>query len=58
MIGFYLQRAVGGRFLSRSFWRRLALEIPNAVGIKIAPFDRNPYATLDVVHGVSDEVEG
>ncbi len=49
VIGFYLQRAVGGRYLSRSFWQRLA-ELPNVVGIKIAPFDR--YATLDVVHGV------
>lgn len=49
VIGFYLQRAVGGRYLSRAFWQRLA-EIPNVVGIKIAPFDR--YATLDVIHGV------
>ncbi|MDP3951388.1 dihydrodipicolinate synthase family protein [Microbacterium sp.] len=49
VIGFYLQRAVGGRYLSREFWQRLA-EIPNVVGIKIAPFDR--YATLDVIHGV------
>lgn len=49
VIGFYLQRAVGGRYLSRTFWQRLA-ELPNVVGIKIAPFDR--YATLDVVHGV------
>lgn len=51
VIGFYLQRAVGGRQLSRSFWRRMA-ELPNVVGIKIAPFDR--YATLEVVHGVSE----
>jgi hypothetical protein len=50
VIGFYLQLAVGGRYLSRDFWRRLA-EIPGVVGIKIAPFDR--YATLDVVHGVA-----
>ncbi|GAA3732273.1 dihydrodipicolinate synthase family protein [Leifsonia bigeumensis] len=49
VIGFYLQRAVGGRYLSRSFWQALA-ETPNVVGIKIAPFDR--YATLDVIHGV------
>lgn len=49
VIGFYLQSAVGGRYLSRSFWQALA-ETPNVVGIKIAPFDR--YATLDVIHGV------
>lgn len=51
VIGFYLQPAVGGRLLSRSFWRRLA-DIPSVVGLKVAPFDR--YATLDVVHGVAD----
>jgi len=50
VIGFYLQPAVGGRVLSRSYWQRLA-EIPAVVGIKIAPFDR--YATLEVVHGVA-----
>ncbi|PSL02051.1 dihydrodipicolinate synthase/N-acetylneuraminate lyase [Haloactinopolyspora alba] len=49
VIGFYLQPAVGGRPLSREFWRRLA-ELPSVIGIKVAPFDR--YATLDVVHGV------
>jgi hypothetical protein len=51
VVGFYLQPAVGGMALRRSFWRRLA-EIDNVVGIKVAPFDR--YATLDVVHGVAD----
>jgi dihydrodipicolinate synthase/N-acetylneuraminate lyase len=51
VIGFYLQPAVGGRVLSRSFWRRLA-DINSVVGLKVAPFDR--YATLDVVHGVAD----
>ncbi|MBN7776298.1 dihydrodipicolinate synthase family protein [Nitratireductor aquimarinus] len=49
VIGFYLQRAVGGRPLTRDFWKRLA-EIDNVIGIKIAPFDR--YATLDVVRAV------
>ncbi|MBX3735039.1 MAG: dihydrodipicolinate synthase family protein [Verrucomicrobiae bacterium] len=49
IFGFYLQPAVGGRFLSQSFWRQLA-RIPNVVGIKIAPFNR--YQTLDVLHGV------
>ena len=51
LFGFYLQPAVGGRKLSRSFWRQFA-EIPNLVGIKIAPFDR--YQTLDVVHSVAE----
>ncbi len=51
VIGFYLQPAVGGVPLSRSFWRRLA-GIDNVVGIKVAPFNR--YATLDVVHGVAE----
>lgn len=53
VIGFYLQPAVGGRVLSREFWRRLA-DIPSVAGIKVAPFDR--YATLDVVHGVAGSV--
>ena len=51
VLGFYLQTAVGGRRLSRDFWRRLA-GIDNVFGIKIAPFNR--YATLDVVRGVAD----
>lgn len=51
LFGFYLQPAVGGRFLSRDFWRRFS-QIPNCVGIKIAPFDR--YQTLDVVRAVAE----
>lgn len=50
LFGFYLQPAVGGRFLSRRFWERFA-EIPGVLGIKIAPFNR--YQTLDVLHGVA-----
>jgi Dihydrodipicolinate synthetase family len=49
LVGFYLQPAVGGRVLPRSFWRRFA-EIENVVAVKIAPFNR--YRTLDVVRGV------
>lgn len=49
VIGFYLQPAVGGRVLSRDFWRRLA-QLECVVGVKVAPFDR--YATLDAVLGV------
>lgn len=50
VVGFYLQRAVGGRTLGRDFWTRFAA-IPRVVAIKIAPFDR--YATLDVIHGLA-----
>jgi dihydrodipicolinate synthase/N-acetylneuraminate lyase len=49
LIGFYLQRAVGGIALPMQFWQRFAA-IDNVVAIKIAPFNR--YATLDVVRGV------
>ncbi len=51
LMGFYLQPAVGGRVLPLSFWRRF-VEIPNVVGIKIAPFNR--YQTLDVVRAVAE----
>jgi dihydrodipicolinate synthase/N-acetylneuraminate lyase len=49
LFGFYLQRAVGGRKLSKEFWKRFST-IPNVVGIKIAPFNR--YETIDVVRAV------
>lgn len=51
LFGFYLQPAAGGRRLSYGFWRRFA-EIPNAVAIKVAPFNR--YQTLDVLRAVAD----
>jgi dihydrodipicolinate synthase/N-acetylneuraminate lyase len=51
LFGFYLQPAVGGRILSRSFWSRFA-EIPNVIAIKIAPFSR--YQTLDVIRAVAE----
>jgi hypothetical protein len=50
LIGFYLQAAVGGIRLSRSFWTRFAA-IDNVVAIKVAPFNR--YDTLDVAFGVA-----
>jgi hypothetical protein len=50
VVGFYLQPAVGGRVLSREYWRRFA-SIESVAGIKVAPFDR--YRTLDVLHGVA-----
>ncbi|HUX12501.1 MAG TPA: dihydrodipicolinate synthase family protein [Spirochaetia bacterium] len=51
VIGFYLQSAVGGRPLSRAFWRNFC-GIENVIGIKIAPFNR--YQTLDVVRAVCE----
>lgn len=51
VFGFYLQPAVGGRPLPYSFWRAFA-EIPNVIGIKIAPFNR--YQTLDVIRAVAE----
>jgi hypothetical protein len=51
LVGFYLQKAVGGPDLPGQFWRRFA-EIDNVVAIKIAPFDR--YRTLDVVRAVAE----
>ena len=50
VVGFYLQTAVGGIPLSRSFWQRFA-EIENVIAIKVAPFDR--YRTLDVMAGIA-----
>jgi len=51
LVGFYLQTAVGGPVLSSDFWRRFA-SIPNALAIKVAPFNR--YRTIDVVRGLVD----
>lgn len=51
LVGFYLQRAVGGRILPYSFWRRFA-EIENVVAIKIAPFNR--YQTIDVIRAIAE----
>jgi dihydrodipicolinate synthase/N-acetylneuraminate lyase len=49
LVGFYLQPAVGGIPLSRSFWTRFAA-IDNVIGIKVAPFNR--HGALDVAFGV------
>jgi len=51
VMGFYLQPAVGGPILGRSFWRRF-LEIERVVAIKVAPFDR--YRTLDVTAALGE----
>jgi dihydrodipicolinate synthase/N-acetylneuraminate lyase len=50
IMGFYLQPAVGGRFLPYDFWRQF-LEIENLVAIKVAPFNR--YQTIDVVRALA-----
>jgi dihydrodipicolinate synthase/N-acetylneuraminate lyase len=55
VIGFYLQEAVGGRYLSTQFWRQLA-DLPCVVGVKIAPFDR--YRTLEAVRGIASADRG
>lgn len=49
VFGFYLQPAVGGRYLSRDFWERFC-DIPGVYAIKVSPFNR--YHTLDVMHAV------
>lgn len=49
VIGFYLQEAVGGRYLSSEFWAKLS-DQPSTVAVKAAPFDR--YRTLELVEGV------
>ncbi len=51
VIGFYLQEAVGGRKLSKNYWKELA-NIENVVAIKCACFDR--YCTQDLVKGVME----
>lgn len=51
LVGFYLQPAVGGRFLDKEFWRRFAT-LECVAAIKIAPFNR--YYTLDVLRGVAE----
>lgn len=51
VVGFYLQPAAGGRRVGHRFWRRFA-EIPNAIAIKIAPFNR--YQTIDVVRAIAE----
>ena len=49
VFGFYLQPAVGGRYLSFEFWKDFC-EIESVKAIKVAPFNR--YETLKVVKAV------
>lgn len=48
--GFYLQPAVGGRYLPYEFWREF-FEIENVLAVKIAAFNR--YQTLDVLRALA-----
>lgn len=50
-IGFYLQQSVGGRVLSRDYWRAIA-SLESTIAIKVAPFNR--YHTIDVLNGVAE----
>ena len=50
VVGFSLQRAVGGPALTFKYWEALC-EIENIVAIKTAPFDR--YQTLDILRAVA-----
>lgn len=50
VIGFCLQKAVGGRRFSFDYWRAVA-ETENVAALKCAPFDR--YQTLDMVRAVT-----
>lgn len=51
LIGFYLQSSVGGMDLPYKFWRGFA-EIPEVIGVKMAPFNR--YKTLDAVRALCE----
>lgn len=51
IVGFYLQPAVGGRILDRTFWRGF-FDIDGVVAVKVAPFDR--YRTLDVTTALAE----
>ena len=49
LFGFYLQPAVGGRYLSFDFWKDFGA-IDNVAAVKFAPFDR--YFTLEAARGL------
>jgi dihydrodipicolinate synthase/N-acetylneuraminate lyase len=55
VMGFYLQRVVGGRDLSPDYWRRL-IDTPGVEAVKIAPFNR--YATIDVLRAACEADRG
>lgn len=50
IIAFYLQTAVGGRYLSYDYWQKICA-IENVVAVKCASFNR--YQTLEVVRAAA-----
>jgi len=55
LFGFYLQPDIGGRFLSREFFREFAA-IPNLIAVKMAAFDRG--LTQEAIEGIEDSGRG
>ncbi len=51
IMGFYMPLEISGITHDRNFWKDL-LQIPNLLGLKIAPFDR--YRTMDVLEAVAE----
>ena len=55
LFGFYLQPDIGGRLLSREFFREFAA-IPNLIAVKMAAFDRG--LTQEAIEGIEDSGRG
>ena len=55
LFGFYLQPDIGGRLLSREFFREFAA-IPNLIAVKMAAFDRE--LTQEAIEGIEDSGRG
>ena len=55
LFGFYLQPDIGGRLLSREFFRKFTA-IPNLVAVKMATFDRE--LTQEAIEGIEDSGRG
>ena len=55
LFGFYLQPDIGGRLLSREFFREFA-SIPNLIAVKMAAFDRG--LTQEAIEGIEDSGRG
>ena len=55
VFGFYLQPGIGGRLLSKSFFREFA-SIPNLIAVKMATFDRD--LTMEAIQGIGESGRG
>ena len=55
LFGFYLQPGIGGRLLSRAFFREFAA-IPNLIAVKMATFDQG--LTREAIEGIEDSGRG